>query len=171
MSNAPKVLKQLNRRCQGHGGACSIGSLPHATASGRVAREAAVYPFKLREAILRGMRNQLRIQGRLQPETDGYQPLFNETVIDGETVTDGGEDVYRDAITGEPLLGCFGEAAKKDFEDADRVTEVNACMSREAVYKDAVTGQPPPSAANGRSTQARARVLRQQEGLGEEASR
>ena len=67
MSNAPEVLKELSRRCQGRGGACSSGNLPHATASGRVAREAAVYPFKLCEAILRGMRNQLRIQGRLRP--------------------------------------------------------------------------------------------------------
>ena len=72
MSNAPEVLKELNRRCQGRGGACSIGGLPHATASGRVAREAAVYPFKLCEVILKGMRNQLRIQGRLQPGTHGY---------------------------------------------------------------------------------------------------
>ena len=94
MSNAPEVLKELSRRCQCHGGACSTGGLPHATASGRVAREAAVYPFKLCEAILKGMRNQLRIQGRLQPGTHGYQALFDEVAIDDD------EDVYRDAITG-----------------------------------------------------------------------
>ena len=88
MSNAPEVLKELSRRCQGHGGAYSIGGLPHATAFGRVAREAAVYPFKLCEAIMKGMRNQLRIQRRQQLVIYGYQALFDEVV------TDNSEDIY-----------------------------------------------------------------------------
>ena len=80
------------------------------------------------------MRNQLRIQGRLRLGIYGYQALFDEVV------TDDSEDVYRDAITGEPLLGPLREAAKRAFKEAD---EVNAFVSsRDAVYKDAVTGQP-----------------------------
>ena len=81
---------------------------------------------------MKGMRNQVRIQGRLQPGTHGYQALFDEVAIDD------GEDFYRDAITGEPLLGPLREAAKRAFE----VAEVNACVSRDTVYKDAITGQP-----------------------------
>ena len=47
-------------------------------ASGKVARKAAVYPFKLCRAILRGCVRQLRADGRLQPGQHGVQGLWEE---------------------------------------------------------------------------------------------
>ena len=63
MSNSADVLKALEQRCAGRGGACSMGG-HHRLASGGRARAAAVYPFQLCKAILRGFRNQLRSDGR-----------------------------------------------------------------------------------------------------------
>ena len=47
----------------------------HAVASGKVAREAAVYPSQLCRAILRSCARQLRADGRLQPGRHGVQGL------------------------------------------------------------------------------------------------
>ena len=48
MSNSPELLKKLSHRCNGRGGECSRRrGGRHVTVSGRLAREAAVYPFKL----------------------------------------------------------------------------------------------------------------------------
>ena len=55
MSNSDEVLRTLDATCPGRspssGGVCSNGKW-HGIASGRAAREAAVYPFKLCKAIL-----------------------------------------------------------------------------------------------------------------------
>ena len=53
----------------------------------------------------------------------------------------GSEDIYADAITCEPLMECIMEAAREAFEEADQITEINACVTRDVVYKDAVTGR------------------------------
>ena len=70
-------------------------------ASGRTAREAAVYPVKLCRAILRGCRNQLRRDGLLQLGTRGIVPhrrfkgkpsnIFEDDFVEYESSEDGGE--------------------------------------------------------------------------------
>ena len=127
MSNSPEILKKLERRCRGTRGECSRpGGGRHATASGRVAREAAVYPFRLCRAILEGCRNQLRRDGRLVDGVHGYQGLFDEDVAPLL------QPSFYDAFTGERLSGEEGVAAQKVFQ----------ITNKEVVYKDSVTGQP-----------------------------
>ena len=72
MSNSAEVLKALEQRCAGRGGVCSMGGR-HRLASGGRARAAAIYPFQLCKAILRGFRNQLRSDGRLIQGECGLQ--------------------------------------------------------------------------------------------------
>ena len=59
MSNSPHILQQLSRRCSGPRGMCSATGTPHRHAIGKVARNAVVYPFLLRKAILMGLCEQL----------------------------------------------------------------------------------------------------------------
>ena len=47
-------------------------------ASGRLAREVAVYPFVLCKAILIGLQRQLRKDGLAQDRLYGLQPRFDE---------------------------------------------------------------------------------------------
>ena len=64
ISNAPQVARALETVCTGLGGSCSReGGGTHATCSGRIAREAAIYPKELCRAMLKGIRNQLRENG------------------------------------------------------------------------------------------------------------
>ena len=69
LSNSPQVLKSLERRCSGGEGpwACSrTKGGRHVLCSGRVAREAAIYPRELCRAVLRGISRQLRDDRRLK---------------------------------------------------------------------------------------------------------
>ena len=80
LSNSPEILKKLQKRCRGRAGRCTRpGGGDHVTASGKEAREAAVYPFKLCRDILKGCMRQLQADGRLQPGIHGAQCLWEET--------------------------------------------------------------------------------------------
>ena len=127
MSNSKEILRTLEKRCKGTRGECSRArGGRHETASGRVAREAAIYPFKLCRAILEGCRNQLLKDGRLSHGLYGIQSIFEE---DSARLL---QPLYRDAITGEELSGEDAEAAEKVFNLKGNVN----------VFKDSVTGQP-----------------------------
>ena len=127
MSNSPELLKKLEKRCKGRNGDCSRrGAGRHATASGRVAREAAIYPFKLCRAILEGCRNQLRKDGRIHDGMYGIQGLFEED--SAQTLMSS----YHDALTGERL----------SVEESAVAERVFAVHSKDEVFKDSVTGQP-----------------------------
>ena len=130
MSNCPEVLKTLSRRCQGRGGACSMGGA-HQICEGSRAKRAAVYPFALCRAILKGFRNQLRSDGYISAGIHGIQP---EGLSEDEWRQEGrpgsqseeesvevnglrGKKVFKDAITGQvldPIL--VAEARKKELE-------------------------------------------------------
>ena len=113
------------KKCPGRSngsGQCSDGKW-HGVASGRAAREAAVYPFRLCRAILTGFRSQMIRDGRLPRGTYGIQALFDEDL-----------DVYRDAITGEVLEGEERVAAANVFSLDSRTGTTR--------YTDSVTGQP-----------------------------
>ena len=80
-------------------------------ASGRLAREVAVYPFALCKAILLGIQRQLRKDGLLKAHTYGLQPLFDDDV----TTT------YHDVHTGEVLCLTEHAHAEKVFALRQRV--------------------------------------------------
>ena len=79
MSNAPHTLQQLSKRCKGLRGICSATGTPHRHALGKVAREAAIYPFLLCKAMLVGLCKQLREDGHLTAGSCGFTS-WNETV-------------------------------------------------------------------------------------------
>ena len=60
LSNSVEIRNELQKKCTGRGGECSRdGAGKHILCSGRVARLAAIYPFELCRAILRGIYKQL----------------------------------------------------------------------------------------------------------------
>ena len=61
MSNSPCILGHLDRRCNGRRGLCSRPKGgEHQLCNGKVARRASIFQRELCEAILRGIRDQLR---------------------------------------------------------------------------------------------------------------
>ncbi len=123
LSNSPEILKAISRRCRGQGGECSRrAGGRHAVAAGRIAREAAAYPFRLCRAILQGCRNQLFRDGKLKAGIHGLQGVFEEDCI-----------LYVDHATGEVLEG-------EDAVAAERVFTVQR-QAHES-FRDSVTGQP-----------------------------
>jgi hypothetical protein len=123
MSNAPCVLQALAKRCSGLQGYCSrAAGGRHVTASGRLAREVAVYPFVLCKAILSGLQRQLRRDGLVQDKVYGIQPHFEEDVT----------TAYRDMKTGELL----------NVEEHKHIEKIfMAGSGREDSFVDAVSGQ------------------------------
>ena len=133
MSNAPELLKAMNKRCDGRGGRCSRArGGAHATVSGRLARLSAVYPFEMCRSILVGCRNQLRADGRLlagvigiqHPEADMSDEALQRRCerlwlleIEEECLMAHDGTVYRDALTGQPLQPeLVREARRKELE-------------------------------------------------------
>ncbi len=81
MTNSPEVLRQLNRRCRGHGGECSRPQGGHhALCSGKAARDAARYPRGLVRAFIRGFINQMKVDGLLVQGLCRLQPACDEDV-------------------------------------------------------------------------------------------
>ena len=84
MSDSPVILRQLEKRCIGRGGECNRpGSGRYVTASGKVAWEAAVYPFRVCHAILRSCVEQMCVDGKLTRGSQGLQACHEE---DSETL-------------------------------------------------------------------------------------
>ena len=129
MSNSPEILEKPERKCKGVQGNCSRQQGGrHESASGRVARvarEAAIYPFKLCRSILEGCRNQARKDGKLEGGLYGMQSIFEE---DSVRLL---QPSYRDAVTGEELDDDEAEAAHRTFNLKGGVS----------TFKDSVTGQ------------------------------
>ena len=130
LTNSPELAKTLGDRCLGAAGRCTRpGGGSHAVASGKIAREAAVYPFKLCRAILRGCVRQLQADRRLQSGQHGVQCLWEESAetmlaeLDSETVMEvmsvAGSaaaiqnKLFKDSVTGQPLPGELVCAARK----------------------------------------------------------
>ena len=118
MSNCQEVLEHLDRQCSGRGGVCSATMSQHAICSGKTAKEAAVYPFKMCRAILQGLRQHLQKTGRTRDGLNAILPCC-ETDLDlvegqeresswvlsavaGEATHHG--DFY-DTVTGQMLKG------------------------------------------------------------------
>ena len=79
LSNSPAILRELGRRCNGQGGSCSrLRGGAHALCSGSTARQAAEYCPGICRAIIKGMAQQVRNDGLLQPGVVGLQALDDE---------------------------------------------------------------------------------------------
>ena len=100
----------------------------HAVASGKVAREAAVFPFKLCHAILRGCSQQLRADGRLHPGQYGVQGLWEERAAE---MPDGSEQQSVPEV-----LALTGTKKRRTVE---------ATLVPYKFFKDSVTGQRLPA--------------------------
>ena len=125
LTNSPEIAKTLGDRCMGAAGRCTRpGGGDHVAASGKVAREAAVYPFRLCRAILRGCVSQLRADKRLQSDQHGIQCLWEEpaeTVLakldqEAEIMSVSGPAAggsFKDSVTGQQLPGGLVCAARR----------------------------------------------------------
>ena len=108
LSNSPGVLRSLERRCTGGAGswACSrVKGGKHVLCSGRVARDAAIYPKELCRAVLKGVSNQLRADRRLKDGCYGVQAQDDEEEISEHCrgPAQGFSGKYRDDLTGQVL--------------------------------------------------------------------
>ena len=80
-------------------------------APGKIAKAAAVYPFALRRAILEGFRDQLTRDGYFKKDEVGVHVQWLEAEDDVRIYLEDAEakalergDVYKDALTGQPLV-------------------------------------------------------------------
>ena len=82
LSNSRQVVEVLSKTCEGRNGACSrsLGGR-HAQCSGRVAKEAAIYPRGLCQAVIKGITEQLREDRLLKRGCFGVQIQDDEEEI------------------------------------------------------------------------------------------
>ena len=103
MSNAPRVLQRLTRRCAGRDGTCSRAKgCNHVQASGRVAKDAARYSDGPCRAMFRGMMDEMQTQGIWRPGEVGLHAVTDEDEATAAAPT-GCSGKYRDAIGGQLL--------------------------------------------------------------------
>ena len=117
MSNGQHILHALSRRCSGSGGACSRSKGGrHCVASGRVAKEAAVYPQELCKAMIQGIMSELKSRGIIKDGEIGLHAVCDEDApLNGPDAGYSGK--YRDDMSGQVLKDCLvHEARAKELE-------------------------------------------------------
>ena len=77
LGNSEFIMDALSKRCSGTYGCCSNGSR-HAWCTGKTARRAAIYPFRLCRAILRGLQADLKARGRWRDGDCGTNVVFED---------------------------------------------------------------------------------------------
>ena len=112
MSNGQHILHALSRRCSGLGGQCSRkkGGV-HRQASGRVAREAAVYPPELCKAMIRGIMSELKARGIVKDGEIGLHAVCDEDKPFNDPDS-GYSGKYRDDMSGQVLKDCLVQEAR-----------------------------------------------------------
>ncbi len=129
MSNSRHLLDELSARCKGPRGTCTRKpGRPHKLCSAEVAKAAAIYPLGLCKAILRGCRRQLIQDGRLvvgivgiqHPETAMSDSQLERACarvlsleVEQSLLLAGEDEVFKDAITGQPLRPELVRAARR----------------------------------------------------------
>ena len=106
MSNSPKIREALGRRCAGGHGVCSRpNGGRHVTLEGALTKDAAKYPRKLCQAVLRGATAQLRHDGRLKPGCVGIQAMDDDAKVHVSLYgpEQGYSGKYKDNLTGQVL--------------------------------------------------------------------
>ena len=97
MSNSPEILRSLGRRSH--------------------AKAIATHPRELRRAMLRGLTNQLRVDGRLQPGCYGVQSQDDDCIREMYGPAQGYSGKYKDDLTGQVLKDSLVmEARKKELD-------------------------------------------------------
>ena len=113
MSNAPRLLQRLSQLCEGRGGQCSAGRPPQ-PCRGSTAQAAAIFPKKLCKTILKGMREQMEQDGRVDKNEVG---ISGQWELDGVFAMEEMAGVIKDDVTGQPLLvELVREARKREME-------------------------------------------------------
>ena len=104
LSNAKSLSEALRRTCSGTGGLCSHG-IQHAQCSGRIAKEAAIYPRGLCQAVIRGIVEQLKQDRLLKNGCFGVQVADDEEEIESlcQGTLDGYSGKFKDDVTGQVL--------------------------------------------------------------------
>jgi len=141
MTNCAGVAEELVKTCEGQKGFCSrVGGGAHALCNGRVARQAAVFPFELCRAILTGFRRQMVREGRMMEGVVGMQEPVDLSVFITQTERDG--KVYDD-MTGQELpYELVVEARRKELEYFKKKNVWVKKLVKECINK---TGKPPIS--------------------------
>ncbi len=129
LSNSEEVLRMLDGKCVGRKGHCSRAKGgKHVLCEGKIARRAAEYPVALCKAIIQGVRNQLREDGRLRIGYIGILPQDDEDApaqrtrrrvekIYNVTIEDDKVEQFFDSVTGQPLVAeLVKEARRKELE-------------------------------------------------------
>ena len=81
MSNAPHLLRALDRRCHGHGWCSRRKGGTHVHAEGSLTRKTAIYSDKLCRAIIKGMTDQLIADGMVKPGEVGIHALDDDEIM------------------------------------------------------------------------------------------
>ena len=115
LSNAPRLLDHLRRRCEGRGGDCSRPKRgKHVMCEGRIARDAARYSKGLCKAIIKGMISEMRQCGISRPGEVGLNAVTDDA--EDERQMSGPEQgfsgKYRDDITGQVLMDVLVQEAR-----------------------------------------------------------
>ncbi len=146
MSNAPRLLARLEKKCAGRDGFCSRRKGgQHAKCEGKVAKLAAKYSDALCKAILRGMYDQMRESGIVHDHEVGLHAVTDdgdfEKAFKAKDLRYTGR--YRDDITGQILRDdLVREARAKELEYFKAKGVWLKRPRREARH---VTGRPPIS--------------------------
>ena len=115
MTNSSRVAAALSLRCTGTNGQCSRpeGGL-HEACSGRHAKAAAKYPRLLCEAILKGIRDQMKEDDLLKNGCFGMQAPDDDAEIERQMrgPEQGYSGKYRDDLTGQILRDEWVEKAE-----------------------------------------------------------
>ena len=142
-SNGQYILKALARRCDGRAGKCSRKKGgDHVMASGRVARDAAIYPPGLCRAILKGISDQLHSVGIMRPGEVGLHAACDE---DDEQLLRGPEQGYsgkfRDDLSKQVLKDSLVHEARRKELDYFASKGVWRKKTRAEAFRR--TGRPP----------------------------
>ena len=126
----------------------------HALCNGRRARDAAIYPFRLCRAILKGFRDQMVVDGRLQPGSVGLNSVFlDERDVDSSILSIGNrygellkvkvenEEIFLDDLTGHKLDPSLVRKARE--MEMDYVRSKQLWIKRPVSECWQKTGRPP----------------------------
>ena len=148
MTNSPEIAQELKLRCQGGPtpGACSRpGGGHHTHCSGKIAREAAIYPRGLCRAIIKGTANQLRADGITKNGCFGLQAKDDEEEITRACYgpAQGYSGKYHDDVTGQILRDELVDQARA--LELDFFNKKGVWRKRHFSISRQITGKPPIS--------------------------
>ena len=147
MSNAPRLLERLSRRCQGTAGSCSRRQGGrHVIYEGKVARDAARYPRGLCKAMIKGMIAEMHHLGIARPGEIGLNAVTDDAEDQRQMKgpEQGYSGTYRDDVTGQILKDeLVREAREKELRYFhERGFGRNAPRKRPGVGQDAKRSRP-----------------------------